>query len=294
MKATTPTCWIHHARTLAIPVRNFCIDGARHHLQFLHAAAATIGIVAIALSMAGPASAQAHTKKWAAELKGIKAEISIAEKANIDPLEIAELWLKVGEHHYHGQGTLRNSRINFKKALKGYDDAGVTGTLEYANILVAVGKTYMMTAKDKANDYFIRALPIMEANIPADHEIMRKMEQWLKYVNNEDGSFYPWDENCGPRPIERKMHLYPRTAKERRVEANVIVQFTVDEEGKTTDITTIDVTLSEGRVAQQFKRRFVKSAEKAVAGYTYEKTVIDGIPSKVTDLRIRLLYRMMN
>jgi periplasmic protein TonB len=83
-------------------------------------------------------------------------------------------------------------------------------------------------------------------------------------------------------PIVRVNPQYPSRAAENGVEGNVLVSFTVTEDGTTKDVLVVESSHN------MFERNAVKAAEK----YKYKPRVVDGEPVEVTGVHVNIEFKL--
>lgn len=83
-------------------------------------------------------------------------------------------------------------------------------------------------------------------------------------------------------PIVRVDPVYPSRAQENGVEGFVVVQFTVNPDGSTSNVTVVESS------HKMFERNAVRAAQK----YKYKPRVVDGEPVAVTGIFVRILFTL--
>ena len=83
-------------------------------------------------------------------------------------------------------------------------------------------------------------------------------------------------------PIVRVDPVYPSRAAENGVEGFVLVQFTVNPDGSTSNVTVVESS------HKMFERNAVRAAQK----YKYKPRVVDGEPVAVTGIFVRIEFKL--
>lgn len=97
------------------------------------------------------------------------------------------------------------------------------------------------------------------------------------------GRATPWGGKADYQPLYKAQPMYPRSEWERKDEGDVLVAFTVDENGFTRNPTVVE---SDGG------ELFERSALAAVAKFRYAPRFVDGKPVAVPDVLNRILFRI--
>lgn len=84
-------------------------------------------------------------------------------------------------------------------------------------------------------------------------------------------------------PIVRVLPIYPRRAEIQGLEGWVVLEFTVNETGATQDI----------RVLESSNRMFEKAAVRSVEKYKYRPRVVNGRPVKVTGIKHKVTFEIL-
>ena len=263
-----------------------------------------IAVLLVVLTVLSIAPADASSMRdWRDELSNKLDAIEAAEKANMPPREIADLWIARGDQHMNMQmsGSKNNARKDYKKALQVYDDAGLPRDLQYASVLVLIGKTYIPHNDKKAIEYFGRAMPILEEHLVADHPIFISMDEFYAIA----GGVNPREAIVGvsemldtePTLILRPMQQFPRNVDYTGAGAIVVVKFNVELDGTVSDAEVVEIELIKGRFTKgatrsKTKRGFRRAALTAIKGYKYRPATRDGKYVRTEDVHQRLVWQM--
>ena len=94
---------------------------------------------------------------------------------------------------------------------------------------------------------------------------------------------YVGDEAVQIQRISQGKFRYPRSAERREIQGEVIIEFTVGVTGEVVDAFVLEATPP---------NRFEKNALKYVRSWIYEPMRINGVPTEVSRIETKVVYRL--
>lgn len=212
-----------------------------------------------------------------------------------DENSLAYLKLDIAPRLYSGQyNKIAKKYLLEAKEVLAKDPEKNSTAIALSNFWLA--KSYLTSKKHaKAAKAMSLALKVFDEVAPTGHYTLTGhafMIQILEKQGKRDeatkhcqiiGNIQPIDVNREQVPLYRFSPQYPRSALVRRTEGNVIIEFTVDEQGFVKNPKAID---------GENMKLFSKSALKAVADYRFAPRFENGEPVSTDSLEYRFVFQM--
>lgn len=189
---------------------------------------------------------------------------------------------------------------HFKNALELYLEELGPGHIRTGNLNLILARHAGINKNwEGAINYLLQATTAFESTEHDGNELkistyMNLANYYEKLGNTEERQKYRklvhklnpkiFDINHSPIPIKRAVPKYPLRAAKNGMEGFVLVNFTVDKEGKTKNVKAVEYS----------HQMFVNSAVRAAQKYKYKPRLINEEPKEIHNVRVRIEFQLVN
>jgi len=131
-------------------------------------------------------------------------------------------------------------------------------------------------------------IEISKVKIEDGPEVIKNISDYRDNVYKPDSNFNLAPISGEMLPIVKAQPEYPRRAIARNIEGTVIVQYDVDELGRTENCSVITAQTSTGKATGIFNR----AACKAAAKFRYRPRIVDGQAVAVSGVQNRFVFEL--
>jgi TonB family protein len=231
--------------------------------------------------------------------------LKIAQQASEAEIseDIADIQLHIGQQLRRQPAGYRDALPYLRSALEGFEKLFGADHVKTALAALIVGQASIaVNDGENARIYSERAVEFFTGK-PAYTAYLIRARQALMavYLDQNDDDLYTEQlmelgrvseglmDRVEYSPIVKYAPDYPLEAASRRAEGYVVVQYTVDEEGRTRDLIVVESASERGR-GEMFHKSAVDSARK----YRYVPRFENGIPVSVPGVRTIIRFELEN